>query len=136
MLTNRTFELAKRNFDINRGIEAYLKEVGTLLIDPDVVYSLENTQQLGRVMHAQQQPHASKTTTIDNPNDNVETSVGNLRGTNLFPPRDLLALSDIKQEQPDGISLASDGSGVLCTPSPVAGTMFPGKEKTHSRHCR
>ena len=44
------FELAKRNFDINRGIEAYLKEVGTLLVDPDVVYALHNIQELGRAM--------------------------------------------------------------------------------------
>ena len=52
-VNKQDFELANHNFDINRGIEAYLKEVGTLLVDPDVVYALHNIQKLGRVMRSQ-----------------------------------------------------------------------------------
>ena len=123
-VNKQDFELAKRNFDINRGIEAYLKEVGTLLIDPDVVYALHNIQKLGRAMHSQQeqQPPA-----LDHGNDNLDAPTGTSRARNLFPPKDMLPLAQIKVETSE-VSSADDGSGVLCTP-PVGGKMFPGRKR-------
>ena len=129
-VNKQDFELAKRNFDINRGIEAYLKEVGTLLVDPDVVYALHNIQELGCAMRTQkeQQPASSKNTALDNRNDNIEPPTGNSSARNLFPPKDILPLSQIKVETSE-VASADDGTGVpLCSP-PVGGKMFPGRKR-------
>ena len=129
-VNKQDFELAKRNYDINRGIEAYLKEVGTLLVDPDVVYTLENLQKLGHTMRMQekQQPGSLESTTIDNGKNAEEGSASNLRSRNLFPPKDLLPVSAIKQEHTDAVPLTDDGQSVLCSP-PVGGQMFPGRKR-------
>ena len=92
------FELAKRNVDINRGIEAYLKEVGTLLVDSDVVYALHNIQELGHAMRAQhaKQPASAKNTALDNQNDNIDPNTGDSLARNLFPPKDMLPLHRLR----------------------------------------
>ena len=127
-VNKQDFDLAKRNFDINKGIEAYLKEVGTLLVDPDVVYALHNIQELGRAMRTQkeQQPASLKNTVLDN--QNIDAPTGNSRARNLFPPKDVLSLSQIKVETSE-VGSVDDGTGLpLCSP-PAGGKMFPGRKR-------
>ena len=111
-VNKQDYRIATKNFELNQQIETYLREVGTLIVHPDVVYALQHIKDLGAMMRKQNQSQSQ--------------SADNVLSRNLFPERqetqpvdtsDTIA-SQIKQE---------NGSSVLT--SPPARTMFPGLKR-------
>ena len=71
----QTYRVAVQNYDLNKAIEKYLDEVGTLIVHPDVVYALNNLKTLGQIMRKQ---NKTKDQSLENPT-RPDTS------RNLFP---------------------------------------------------
>ena len=71
----QTYRVAVQNCDLNKAIEKYLDEVGTLIVHPDVVYALNNLKTLGQIMRKQNE---TKDQSLENPT-RPDTS------RNLFP---------------------------------------------------
>ena len=53
-VNKQDYQIAVKNYDLNKEIEKYLNQVGTLIVYPDVVYTLENLQKIGATMQKQQ----------------------------------------------------------------------------------
>ena len=49
-VNEQDYRIAVKNYDLNKEIEKYLNQVGTLIVHPDVVYALENLQKIGATM--------------------------------------------------------------------------------------
>ena len=103
-----------KNFELNQQIETYLQEVGTLIVHPDVIYTLQHIKDLGAMMWKQNQSQSQS------------QSTDNVLSRNLFPEwqetqhldtSDTIA-SQIKQE---------NGSSVLT--SPLDRSMFLGLKR-------
>ena len=122
---------------MNKEIEKYLNQVGTLIVHPDIVYTLENLQKIGATMQKQQGQMPTQETTGGAVSSNV--AVGTQRPRNLFPEQssnisnimdiDKVA-SEIKQENG---SVPGKVSGDVVNPAltspPPAARMFPGMKR-------
>ena len=114
-VNKQDYRIVTKNFELNQQIETYLQEVGTLIVHPDVVYTLQHIKDLGAMMQKQ----------------NQSQSTDSVLSRNLFPePQEMQCLdtsdtiaSQIKQE---------NGSSVLT--SPPATSINAGFEKTHTRN--
>ena len=114
-INKQDYRIVTKNFELNQQIETYLQEVGTLIVHPDVVYTLQHIKDLGAMMRKQNQSEK-----------NLSQSTDNVLSRNLFPePEEMQCLhtsdtiaSQIKQE---------NGSSVLT--SPPARSMFPGLKR-------
>ena len=49
-VNKQDYRIAVKNYDLNKEIEKYLNQVGTLIVHPDIVYALENLQKIGTTM--------------------------------------------------------------------------------------
>ena len=49
-VNEQDYRIAVKNYDLNKEIEKYLNQVGTLIVHPDIVYALENLQKIGETM--------------------------------------------------------------------------------------
>ena len=136
-VNEQDYRIAVKNYDLNKEIEKYLNQVGTLIVHPDIVYALENLQKIGATMRRQQGQMPAQEMTSGAGSSNVP--VGTQRPRNLFPEQssdisnimdlDKVA-SEIKQENG---SVPRKGSGdvvnpALTSPPPVA-RMFPGMKR-------
>ena len=136
-VNEQDYRIAVKNYDLNKEIEKYLNQVGTLIVHPDVVYALENLQKIGTTMRKQQGQTPAQETTSGAASSNVP--VGTQRPRNLFPEQssnisnimdiDKVA-SEIKQENG---SVPRKGSGDVVNPAltspPPAARMFPGMKR-------
>ena len=52
-VNEQDYQIAVKNYDLNKEIEKYLNQVGTLIVHPDIVYELENLQKIGATMRKQ-----------------------------------------------------------------------------------
>ena len=79
-MNEQDYRIAVKNYNLNKEIEKYLNQVGTLIVHPDVVYALENLQKIGTTMRRQQGQTPPQETTSSAASSNV--AVG---PRNLFP---------------------------------------------------
>ena len=49
-VNEQDYRIAVKNYDLNKEIEKYLNQVGTLIVHRDVVYAQENLQKIGATM--------------------------------------------------------------------------------------
>ena len=70
-VNKQDYQIAVKNYDLNKEIEKYLNQVGTLIVHPDVVYALENLQKIGATMRRQQGQTATQETTSGAASSNV-----------------------------------------------------------------
>ena len=54
-LNQADYRIALKNYDLNKALEAYLHQVGGLVLDPDVLYALKNLKELGHTMRVQKE---------------------------------------------------------------------------------
>ena len=126
-----TYRIAVQNYDLNKNIEKYLNEVGTLIVHKDVVYALNNLKTLGQIMRKQNE---TKDQSLENPT-RPDTS------RNLFPEtvaddsetqeeRMQRIAREIKQEN-GSISTVALGSSPssMVSPPPAERKMFPGMKR-------
>ena len=109
-VNKQDYRIATKNFELNQQIETYLQEVGTLIVHPDVVYTLQHIKDLGAMMRKQ----------------NQSQSTDNVLSRNLFPERQEMQCLDTSDTIASQIK-QENGSSVLT--SPPARSMFPGLKR-------
>ena len=126
-----TYRVAVQNYDLNKQIEKYLNEVGSLIVHPDVVYALQNLKTLGQIMKKQNQtkdpslenqtrPDASRNLFPETVADDTETQEDKIQRVAM----------EIKQEN-GSISTVPLGRSPSSLVSPPAAErkMFPGMKR-------
>ena len=100
-VNEQDYRIAVKNYDVNKEIEKYLDQVGSLIVHPDVVYALQNLQKIGAVMRKQDEQTPAQEMISIGASSNVP--LGTQHPRNLFPEEtanmdiDKVA-SEIKQE--------------------------------------
>ena len=133
-VNEKDYQIAVKNYDLNKEIEKYLNQVGTLIVHPDVVYALENLQKIGTTMQRQQGQMPAQETTSGAASSNVAVGPRNLFPEQSSDRSNIMDLdkvaSEIKQENG---SVPGKGSGDVVNPAltspPPAGQMFPGMKR-------
>ena len=127
----QNYKIAVKNYELNKNIETYLNQVGTLIVHPDVVYALNNLKTLGHIMRKQN----------ENTDETSEQPTRPESSRNLFPetvqqhsvqqPVDMQQIAkEIKQEN-GSVSTAQMGmspSGFSSPPAPQR-KMFSGMKR-------
>ena len=130
-VNEQDYQIAVKNYDLNKEIENYLNKVGTLIVHPDVVYALENLQKIGATMRRQQGQTPAQETTSGAASSNVAVGPRNLFPSDSSNIMDLdKVASEIKQENG---SLPGKGSEDVVNPAltspPPAARMFLGMKR-------
>ena len=100
-VNEQDYRIAVKNYDVNKEIEKYLDQVGSLIVHPDIVYALQNLQKIGAVMRKQDEQMPAPEMISIGASSNVQ--LGTQHPRNLFPEEttymdiDKVA-SEIKQE--------------------------------------
>ena len=87
-MQEKTLDINQKNFEMARNLADYVKQVGELIVDEDVLYTLRKLKALGTEMKKQ---HA---TDVENKGSNVQR---NITGDDNFNPLEVVQI--IKQER-------------------------------------
>ena len=85
MLTEQDYRIAVKDYDLNKEIEKYLDQVGSLIVHPDIVYALQNLQKIGATMQKQEGQMPAEEMTGGAASSNV--AVGTQCPRNLSPEK-------------------------------------------------
>ena len=117
-VNEQDYRIAVKNYDLNKEIEKYLNQVGTLIVHPDIVYALENLQKIGTTMRRQQGQMPAQEMTSGAASSNVAVGPRNLFPEQSSDSSNIMDLdkvaSEIKQENG---SVPGKGSGDVVNPA-------------------
>ena len=133
-LNQADYRIALKNYDLNKSLEAYLQQVGGLVMDPDVLHALRNLKELGRSMRCAK----GGDETVSQANNSGLLSVGVSVNPNGQCPRELFPekspsfdtsqlATEIKQENTSDQNILPSNSALVSPPPP--GRMFPGLKR-------
>ena len=131
-VTEQDYRIAVKNYDLNKEIMKYLDQVGSLIVHPDVVYTLQNLQKIGAVMRKQDEQMPGQETITIGVSSNVP--LGMQRARNLFPDDthnmdiDKVA-SEIKQENGSHGKVVPEVVNPALNSPPPAVQMFSGMKR-------
>ena len=138
-LNQADYRIALKNYDLNKSLEAYLQQVGGLVMDPDVLHALRNLKELGRSMRCAK--GGDETVSQANNSGILSVGVGVSVNPNGQCPRELFPekspslnnsqlATEIKQENTSDQNSLRSNSALVSPPPP--GRMFPGLKRQTS----
>ena len=116
----QNYKIAVKNYELNKNIETYLNQVGTLIVHPDVVYALNNLKTLGHIMRKQNETTDETSEQPTRPESSRNLFPETVQQHSVQQPVDMQQIAkEIKQEN-GSVSTAQMGMSPSCFSSPPA----------------
>ena len=127
----QNYKIAVKNYELNKNIETYLNEVGTLIVHPDVVYALNNLKTLGHIMRKKNETTDETSEKPTRPESSRNLFPETVQQHSVQQPIDMQQIAkEIKQEN-GSVSTAQMGMSPSGFSSPPAAQrkMFSGMKR-------